>query len=100
MLTERAIDHYGNCPKCGSSWDAGGIFECFRAMPHYADKADYELWYLIQESYSLPYKFSRLVGVEHPGRYDGVWEWQCPDCKATFPRFEREVTHGKAGQVR
>lgn len=29
-------------------------------------------------------RYSRLVGVEylrgHPGRYDGVSEWVCPDC--------------------
>jgi predicted RNA-binding Zn-ribbon protein involved in translation (DUF1610 family) len=30
--------------------------------------------------------YSRLIGVEYPDRYDGVWEWRCPDCGATFPR--------------
>lgn len=25
--------------------------------------------------------------MEYPERYDGVWEYQCPDCKAVFPRF-------------
>lgn len=60
---------HGSCPKCGVSWDGGPI------------PAD------IREHYSPPYRWSRVIGIEYPERYDGVWEWQCPDCKATFPRF-------------
>jgi hypothetical protein len=46
----------------------------------------------IQQSYSPPYKFSRLIGVElpysHPGHYDGVSYYMCPDCQHKFPRFK------------
>lgn len=24
--------------------------------------------------------YSRIIGVEHPEKYDGVWFWLCPDC--------------------
>lgn len=26
----------------------------------------------------------REIGIEHPEKYDGVWEWQCPDCEKTW----------------
>ena len=27
----------------------------------------------------------REIGMEYPEKYDGVWEWMCPDCKGTWP---------------
>ena len=27
----------------------------------------------------------REIGMEYPEKYDGVWEWQCPDCNGTWP---------------
>ena len=69
-----AMDHYGNCPECGVSWDGGEIPEKDR------------------ECYAPPYRFSRLIGIEYPHRYDGVWEWECPDCKKKFPRFAKGVS--------
>ena len=64
------MDHCGKCPKCNADWDAGPIPEKDR------------------EYYSPPYRFSRLIGLEFPGKYDGVWEYACPDCDARFPRFK------------
>ena len=58
------------CPECGASWIGEPIPLADRH--HFGDKAH----------------FSRIIGVEYPERYDGVWEWQCPDCGAVFPRFE------------
>jgi hypothetical protein len=63
------MDHCGKCPECGSNWDAGPIPEEHKGF------------------YSPPYRFSRLVGLEFPDKYDGVWEWACPDCDARFPRL-------------
>ena len=34
-----------------------------------------------------PRYYSRLVGVEVPGVYDGVLHWQCPDCGAAWHRW-------------
>jgi rubredoxin len=87
MTTE--LDHHGNCPKCGTAWDGGDIYEVLRAMKEYVGKSDEDLRKLVEESYAPPRRFSRLVGVEYPERYDGVWEWQCPDCKAKWSRFTR-----------
>lgn len=32
-------------------------------------------------------KYSRLIGIERRGVYDGVVEWMCPDCGARWDRF-------------
>ena len=32
--------------------------------------------------------FLRVMGIEIPGKYDGILYWQCPDCHQNFPRFE------------
>lgn len=29
--------------------------------------------------------YKREIGIEYPEKYDGVWEWRCPDCKGTWP---------------
>lgn len=29
--------------------------------------------------------WKREMGIEYPGKYDGVWEWQCPDCLGKWP---------------
>lgn len=84
------LNAYGTCPKCHASWDNGSIFDVLRSQDWCRDKSDEELRKFIEESYSPPYRFSRLVGVElpygHPDRYDGVSFWQCPDCDEKWPR--------------
>jgi hypothetical protein len=41
----------------------------------------------VEQHYSPPYRFSRIIGITHRDKYDGVWEYACPDCNARFPRF-------------
>jgi predicted RNA-binding Zn-ribbon protein involved in translation (DUF1610 family) len=41
----------------------------------------------VQGSYSPPYRFSRVIGVEIQGMYDGVSYWKCPDCGKTWNRW-------------
>lgn len=86
------LDHYGKCPECGADWCAGDIFDVLRAQDWCKIISDDGLRELIEKSYSPPYKFSRIVGIEyaydHPQHYDGVSEWMCPDCKHRWPRFE------------
>jgi len=85
------LDHHGTCPECGVDWSAGDIFDVLRPQSWCKDKTDDELRVLIEESYSPPYKFSRLVGIElpydHPQHYDGVSYWMCPDCGHRWNRF-------------
>jgi hypothetical protein len=35
--------------------------------------------------------FSRVIGVEYQGGYDGVSEWRCPDCGRREGRFSGKV---------
>jgi hypothetical protein len=55
-----------NCPHCGVSLIGDPIPE---------DRQKY---------YSPPYFWRREIGVELPEKYDGVWYWQCPDCKGAW----------------
>ena len=34
-----------------------------------------------------PKFYSRIIGVNHSGVYDGVLYWMCPDCGGTWHRF-------------
>lgn len=84
------IDELTNCPKCNMLWDGGRIWKRFREMEYYKDKTDEELQQIEKESYSPPYHFSNLVGIEVRGKYDGVSYWQCPECKSTWDRWTDE----------
>ena len=55
------------------------------ACPHCdADLRGEEIPKEIQQFYGTTH-FSRAIGLEYPERYDGIWEWKCPDCKETWP---------------
>ena len=81
------MDHHGKCPECKSDWDAGSIFDTLRPQAWCADKTDAELLKYVEQHYAPPYRFSRIIGIEDRNKYDGVWEYACPDCNARFPRF-------------
>jgi Zn-finger nucleic acid-binding protein len=40
--------------------------------------------------YSPPYRWSRVVGIEIQGVYDGISYWQCPDCNTVWNRHTGE----------
>ena len=84
---EKKLDHYGKCPKCNESWDAGRIWKTWRALKNYKNKTDEQLQAMEKKNYSEPYHFSKLMGIEVREKYDGVSYWQCPFCKATWDRF-------------
>ena len=91
---DKELDNYGNCPECGKSWDAGRIWKVWRDMKdskYYQDKTDEELQVMEKESYSKPYHFSKLIGIEIREKYDGVSYNQCPFCKATWDRWTGEL---------
>ena len=56
-----------NCPECGTNWVDAPIPEKY--------------W----ETYSPPYFYSRVIGVELLSE-DRINHWLCPDCKHKFPR--------------
>ena len=56
-----------NCPHCNASLIGEKIPKNIRH--HYGDSTH----------------FKREIGMVYPEKYDGVWEWKCPDCKKTWP---------------
>lgn len=48
-----------------------------------------------QHYYGGETHFSRFIGVEygygHPDHYDGVSEWNCPDCGCRWGRFSGRI---------
>jgi hypothetical protein len=82
------IDRIGNCPACNASWDAGSIFETLRPQEWCAKMSDAELRDYVREHYGEESaRFSRLIGIEVRGVYDGVLLWECPDCQKRWRRF-------------
>lgn len=85
------IDENGNCPNCNCNWDGGDIYEHLKNHESYKSYSKKELrktagmygW-----TPKTPPRFSHLIGLEYPEVYDGIWEWQCPECKTRFPRFK------------
>lgn len=59
-----------NCPHCGVSL--------------IGDKIPDD----IQHHYGKTTHWRREIGIEIQGLYDGIWEYQCPDCKG---RWDSEV---------
>lgn len=73
------LNHTGNCPECNSSWRD-------KKIPiQYVETGMYGRWDGKEERY-----FSRLIGVEIRGKYDGISLWKCPDCDALFDRFDND----------
>lgn len=60
---------YGNCPKCGYSWDAGPIPEKSRKY------------------YGEPYRFSKIIGISSL-ELNRLTHYECPNCQAEFKRNE------------
>jgi hypothetical protein len=91
------LDRAGLCPKCGADWNAGDVLETFKQKrtdgdDFWKNKTDEEIEKIAGHygwTPEKPVSFSRLIGVEIRGRYDGVSHWQCPDCKVEFPRFKK-----------
>lgn len=67
-----------NCPHCKASLLGDPIPEYMR------------------EHYSEPYFWRREFGIEYHEKYDGVWEWKCPDCSGTWPSVVQQLRKKKS----
>lgn len=74
MIDDRAII----CPECNADWRGKLIPKKNRHL------------------YSSDH-YSRLIGIEIQGGYDGVSFWECPDCHSRWDRFTGEKV-GKKGR--
>ncbi len=62
-----------SCPNCGADWQGEPIPEEDRHL--YAEGTTH---------------FSKLIGVEVRGKFDGVCYWECPECHVRWDRFTGE----------
>ncbi len=85
------------CPKCDADWRSSEIPRESLAKGYYGHESPCERKRAWDADYSEstpctcpPRFFSRLVGIEIPGKYDGVSEWMCPDCETRWDRWTGE----------
>jgi len=95
---------FGICPVCGSSFDGGLILDKYKEIREklrgigllesgknkFFNQTDEEFSKEIEKCYSLPYKFSEIVGIEIPGIYDEISAWTCTKCNSFWARFSGE----------
>jgi len=69
---------YKHCPHCNADMDGGPV------------PAEINQPYEFEGEVRYPYgtadaRWQRYIGMEYPEKYDGVWEYKCPDCGGTWP---------------
>lgn len=76
-----------SCPHCGASMQGEPVPDEYRQHKPDHDEQVARLG----RCYCLPYgettHFSRAIGHEIRGVYDGVLFWSCPDCHMAWPRW-------------
>ena len=82
------------CPVCKESWDDGDIRDQLKASGRYDNRTDEELTNAAK-SYGWtpenPQRFSKLIGIEVMGKYDGISYWKCPHCSTFWDRWTDEI---------
>lgn len=78
------------CPHCKASMQGEPIPSEY--LEHKPDCETRKALSILGRCYCLPYgegttHFSRVIGHEVRGVYDGVLFWSCPDCGKAWPRF-------------
>jgi hypothetical protein len=108
------VEH-GNCPRCNTSFIGAPIdpkhfvhdktTDAHKASVAWSEsRGDRrtrtgEPWCSCLPYGDLPENerfYSRLIGIEIQGGYDGVSYWMCPDCEYTWDRWtgeERKAPH-------
>ncbi|OGM09255.1 hypothetical protein A2Z67_04930 [Candidatus Woesebacteria bacterium RBG_13_36_22] len=67
---KETISDKRHCPVCKVDWRGKKIPKEYKE--HYPSGATH---------------YSRLIGIEIQGGYDGVSYWECPDCKTRWDRW-------------
>lgn len=83
-----------SCPSCEAPWEAEEtIYQHFvnrGKTPAEATKSA-EMYGCTPEN---PKHFGiNVVGIEIPGKYDGVSFWKCQECETVFDRWTMEPTN-------
>lgn len=82
-----------HCPKCGTPWEEEEtIYEHFLQRYGSEEKAR-ETAAMYGCTPENPKHFGKdVVGIEIPGKYDGVSYWQCQKCDTVFDRWTMKET--------
>lgn len=81
---KEAIDRLGDCPKCGSNWDNGDIYQYLAKLDVFVMKSAQEVIVEARKYGWTPEnqkKLSRVIGIEVS---DKLNFFQCPDCLTVF----------------
>ena len=84
------------CPLCNANWKQSDIADHFESTgcsrEEAEEKASHYGWTKENKLF-----FSRLIGIEIEGGYDGISEWMCPDCESKWDRFTNKlIVNGNA----
>lgn len=101
-----------SCPKCksdlrGEPMDPKHFVHDRTSEEHQRSVETHKKYNLTGECTCLPYGdkapedrfYSRLIGMEVRGVYDGVLIWYCPDCGHKWPRFADGKRHDAAVKI-
>ena len=93
------------CPVCEASWRGAEIPPAYVLAGHYGHRSPCLKKRPWEEDYHDgtpctcgPRYYSRRIGIEIQGSYDGVSYWQCPDCNAKWNRFTGELVPTPKGK--
>lgn len=87
------------CDGCGTDLRGAPIPEdslhCYNSGPNGEFLATIEDYHAIADQLDNPTThFSRVIGVEYQGGFDGVSEWRCLDCGRREGRWSGKVLTG------
>jgi len=73
------------CPNCKTNLEGGLIYQTFLDM--YNDEEKALKTAKMYGATKTEGHWGREIGIEIPGKYDGVSFWRCPDCDHEWSRF-------------
>jgi hypothetical protein len=83
------------CPICNFQWQhTENIYESLRQNSLYENWTNEEVKQTALNyghSTEHPKHFSELIGIEISEEYDGISQWQCPNCKTTWNKFTNNI---------
>lgn len=88
-----------SCPECNVTWEAKEtIFDHFRSKGHTVSEARESASHYGCTPENPKHFGVNMMGIEIPGKYDGVSYWKCTECNTIFDRWTQKPAHEKYDQ--